>query len=489
MANIDIKLSQSIVSSGLLPDWDLQDGMLGDLVDAMTIAASTFPDNFAQEATWSFDGATARLSFPDGSYQQFTGVSLADPNALRGTATATGMQLSVPGAASVVETGRYSFSYEIVNNQLFVRSTASTVTSAKIQTLLSASSPDYDQTLGNVGVELKGQLNVDASGNLDGTVTALTLAADKFIASSGITGSFHLSGNTVRIGDGDGHVAVDGTLAGLNAVFHDGSRASISGIAAAVGAGAAIDDGLLTDPALLGGNDTIRIELPASLPESLTIAAGAGNDAVAVAGGGGQLHVEAGAGNDIVTVLASSHHVDGGEGLDTLVYSGARQQYTVGRSDAAHVIAGPGGSDVVSGVERVKFSDGMLAFDLDGSAGQAYRLYQAAFDRAPDGAGLGYWIDAMDRQVSLRDVAESFINSGEFAQLYGANPTTEAFVSRLYSNVLHRAPDQAGYDYWVNAMQQGAAKADLLASFSEGGENRAQVIGAIQDGIAYTLVG
>ncbi|SFU27585.1 DUF4214 domain-containing protein [Pseudoduganella namucuonensis] len=489
MANIDIKLSQSIVSSGLLPDWDLQDGMLADLVDAMTIAASTFPDRFSQDATWSFDGATARLSFPDGSYQQFTGVSLADPTSLRGTATATGMQLSVPGAASVVETGRYSFSYEIVNNQLFVRGTASTVTSAKIQTLLSTSSPDYDQTLGNVGVELRGQLNVDASGNLDGTVAAITLAADKFIASASLTGSFHVSGNAVSIGDGDGHMAVDGTLAGLDAVFQDGSHASISGIAAAVGAGADLGAGLLTDPALLGGNDTIRVELPASLQGSLTIASGAGNDAVAVGGGRGQLNVDAGAGNDIITVLSGSHDVDGGAGLDTLVYSGGRQQYTVASSDQGRVITGSSGSDLASNVERVKFADGMLAFDLDGGAGQAYRLYQAAFDRAPDAAGLGYWIDAMDRQVSLRDVAQSFINSGEFAQLYGANPTTEAFVSRLYSNVLHRAPDQAGYDYWVDAMHGGASKADVLASFSEGGENRAQVIGIIQDGIAYTLVG
>jgi hypothetical protein len=34
-----------------------------------------------------------------------------------------------------------------------------------------------------------------------------------------------------------------------------------------------------------------------------------------------------------------------------------------------------------------------VALDVDGAAGQAYRLYQAAFDRAPDKNGLGYWIN------------------------------------------------------------------------------------------------
>ena len=34
-----------------------------------------------------------------------------------------------------------------------------------------------------------------------------------------------------------------------------------------------------------------------------------------------------------------------------------------------------------------------LALDINGTAGQVYRLYQAAFDRKPDLVGLGYWIE------------------------------------------------------------------------------------------------
>ena len=35
-------------------------------------------------------------------------------------------------------------------------------------------------------------------------------------------------------------------------------------------------------------------------------------------------------------------------------------------------------------VERLDFSDAHLAFDVDGNAGQIYRLYKAAFARTPD---------------------------------------------------------------------------------------------------------
>lgn len=128
-----------------------------------------------------------------------------------------------------------------------------------------------------------------------------------------------------------------------------------------------------------------------------------------------------------------------------------------------------------------------LRFDIDGVAGQAYRLYAAAFDRTPDPAGLGYWIDMMDKGVSLRAAAAGFTGSQEFIDLYGAHTSDAQFVDLLYQNTLHRAPDADGRQFWVDAMQlQGAQREELLAQFSESPENQAQVIGAIQDGIVFT---
>jgi len=128
-----------------------------------------------------------------------------------------------------------------------------------------------------------------------------------------------------------------------------------------------------------------------------------------------------------------------------------------------------------------------LRHDIDGVAGQAYRLYAAAFDRTPDPKGLGYWIDVMDNGVSLRGAAAGFTNSQEFIDLYGADTSDAQFVDLLYQNTLHRAPDADGRQFWVDAIQvQHAAREELLAQFSESPENQAQVMGSIQDGIAFT---
>ncbi len=114
-------------------------------------------------------------------------------------------------------------------------------------------------------------------------------------------------------------------------------------------------------------------------------------------------------------------------------------------------------------------------------------MYQAAFNRTPDLAGLGYWIGQMDSGMDVVEVAARFIDSAEFRDLYGTNPTTSQTVTAIHNNVLHRNPDQAGHDFYVNQIvshQKTLPK--VLADFSESPENQAQVIGVIENGIQYT---
>jgi hypothetical protein len=63
------------------------------------------------------------------------------------------------------------------------------------------------------------------------------------------------------------------------------------------------------------------------------------------------------------------------------------------------------GTDLLTGVERIKFDDVTLAFDTSGNAGQNYRLYQAAFNRTQDKPGLSGWIKGIDSGLSLTSVA------------------------------------------------------------------------------------
>jgi hypothetical protein len=128
-----------------------------------------------------------------------------------------------------------------------------------------------------------------------------------------------------------------------------------------------------------------------------------------------------------------------------------------------------------------------IAYDIDGNAGNIYRLYRAAFDRQPDDAGLGYWISIADKNVSSTFIASSLMDSKEFRDLYGANLTNAQFLTQVYENVLDRAYDQAGFNYWIGVMDQGVARGDVLNLIAQDKENYAAVIGEIRSGIEYDL--
>ncbi|MFZ6708311.1 DUF4214 domain-containing protein [Undibacterium sp. TC9W] len=198
------------------------------------------------------------------------------------------------------------------------------------------------------------------------------------------------------------------------------------------------------------------------------------------------------AGNDSFNGLAGNDIINGGAGMDTAIYAGKRADFNITAAGANFTVqdkTGAEGTDTVNQVERLQFADMSVALDINNTAGVAYRIYQAAFNRTPDLPGLGYWIGQMDKGSTLNQVAASFVISAEFKQLYGANISDNAFLTALYSNVLHRTPDQAGFDYWNGQVSKGMTRADILASFSESTENQVQVVAKIQNGIDFIPFG
>jgi hypothetical protein len=208
-------------------------------------------------------------------------------------------------------------------------------------------------------------------------------------------------------------------------------------------------------------------------------------------GGSGDDTIYGGAGNDFVTGGSGNDLIDGGAGIDTAIYLGVKSKHIISllsnpnsNDKNIKIISFTNGTDTLSGIERIKFDDVTLAFDTSGNAGQTYRLYQAAFNRTPDKLGLSGWIKGIDGGLDLPSVANSFIQSLEFKNLYGENPSDAQFVSLLYANALHRAPDLAGLSYWVGQLSTGSqTRAQALIGFAESPENQAALIGSIQNGI------
>ena len=195
--------------------------------------------------------------------------------------------------------------------------------------------------------------------------------------------------------------------------------------------------------------------------------------------------------NDSLTPAAANIAIDGGAGTDTLVANGPMANYTVAQQAWGYGLTdkvGSGGHDTLLNIERIQFNDGAVALDVGGNAGEIFRLYQAAFDRPAEAAGLGYWIWRMDNGASLTEVAHEFMTGQpEFDTLYGANPSDTDFINHLYENVLHREADSAGFTYWLNVLKNSPdARAAVLTGFSDSPENQALVIGTIHDGMVYT---
>lgn len=210
--------------------------------------------------------------------------------------------------------------------------------------------------------------------------------------------------------------------------------------------------------------------------------------------GAGDDQITATFGADVLIGGAGSDILDGSVGLDQAVFSGSLADYRINFVDSQAVVADSDvtrdGTDTLINVERLSFADTALALDIgaDQTAGSIYMLYQATFNRTPDADGIGYWIDRVDQGADItNEVASFFTTSNEFVEKYGSNPSNASYVDNLYLNVLGRAGEAGGVDYWNQELNAGrVSKAYVLEQFATLAEGEALVAPAIANGIQYT---
>lgn len=202
------------------------------------------------------------------------------------------------------------------------------------------------------------------------------------------------------------------------------------------------------------------------------------------------------AGNDIIDAVTGPDLINGGGGTNTLIANNLLRGTEVVRTGESSFSYTDytGAVSSATNIQRIATGPGsdVIAYDINGNAGQVYRLYQAALGRAPDQGGLTAHVTAVDHGFSLHDDAASFLASPEFANRYGAATTDNAFVDALYQNVLGRAADAAGQANWVNQLTAHVMdRAAVLVGFSESQENHNRVDPTIAAGIHldYGVIG
>ena len=105
-------------------------------------------------------------------------------------------------------------------------------------------------------------------------------------------------------------------------------------------------------------------------------------------------------------------------------------------------------------------------------------LYQSSLGRAADPAGRAYWVGQVQGGVKLDVVGVQFYGSQEYYQRAGGSDAD--FVSSLYRNILGRAPDAPGQQYWEARLADGSARLDdVAAGFYSSLESRRSRAGAL----------
>lgn len=100
------------------------------------------------------------------------------------------------------------------------------------------------------------------------------------------------------------------------------------------------------------------------------------------------------------------------------------------------------------------------------------KLYIATFGRAPEGAGLNYWINT---GMSLEQIAQSFFDQPETKAKYDGTSALD-FVKAIYVNVLGREGEAAGVAYWVGELEKGNITRDMAILAVLGGAQGADGI-------------
>jgi subtilisin-like proprotein convertase family protein len=179
--------------------------------------------------------------------------------------------------------------------------------------------------------------------------------------------------------------------------------------------------------------------------------------------------------------------LDGNTGIDTAVFSGSRAGYelTIGAKIQVLDKSGLEGTDNLTKIERLQFTDKSVAIDLDGNAGSTAKIIGAVLGNSalknPTYVGMG--LSFLDKGMSYSDLGSLALNA------VGAT-TNDAIVSTLWLNVIGAPASAQDKAPFVKMLADGMKAGDLvvLAADTEFNTSKINLVGLAQTGIEYIPV-
>ncbi|WIW47860.1 VCBS domain-containing protein [Bradyrhizobium sp. 62B] len=319
---------------------------------------------------------------------------------------------------------------------------------------------------GSIGTDSYVGVNSATGSNLDDTYNATGFTG---VTTAGSFGTFNLFegllGNDTITGNGNTRVSYSQAGGGVSV---DLSTGIVSGAAGA--------------DVITGGVNSVQGSNQAD-----TLVGGSNNEFFF--GGGGGDTINAGGGNDGITGQGGDDVIDGGAGTDMVIFSGAQSQYNVtmaGTIQVQDTVAGRDGTDTLTNVEVLQFSDGIVLLS-SGTSGSPIDLSAQQFSNSAPVIGtagddyLRVGANIFGHQLNLgAGTADTVLLNGTFGNGYTLNL---AGVENLVGT---------GNDEFVNlTMNANGLVVDLGGGNDQlnlaGGANTLSLIGV--DGIAGTDFG
>ena len=180
--------------------------------------------------------------------------------------------------------------------------------------------------------------------------------------------------------------------------------------------------------------------------------------------------------------------VYGGDGVDTVKFSGVRAEYSVVLTSTAFEVTdnqpSRDGTDRLDSVERLGFTDVNLAYDIanNGNAGQVAKLLGAVFGASSlsNKQYVGIGLQLLDSGTSYKDLAAMAMN------VAGKSAPTEV-VTQLWSNVIRTTPTAADIQPFVDMLANGTSIGDLVVLAADTSLNQTNInlVGLQSSGIEY----
>ncbi len=193
--------------------------------------------------------------------------------------------------------------------------------------------------------------------------------------------------------------------------------------------------------------------------------------------------------NDALQGFGGNDTINGTTGIDTARYLSTSNNYTITPNTNGFTVidkTGANGTDTLSGIERLQFTDANVAIDINGNAGTTAKILGAVF-----GAGsvsnqqyVGIGLSYLDGGMSYQDLMQLALTAKLGA---GVNDPTQV-VNLLYTNVAGATPDLASLNNFVgllNSHTYTTASLGVIAADTSLNTTNINLVGLAQTGIHY----